>query len=200
MVFLAAPLAAKGVPVARPLAQSLVLAVIVIVVILSYRRGAIAIIVLGLAANLASFSARSQLSLTVASVLRHGGGILTFLALSWVVAHAVYAPGRITSRRLQGAAVLYLNFAIIFASAFNLIWDLNRTAFSNLRGSIGQPSELATMLYFSLTTLTTTGFGDIVPLDPVARSLANLESMIGVFYTAITIARLVTMELQDRRR
>jgi hypothetical protein len=56
------------------------------------------------------------------------------------------------------------------------------------------------MLYFSLTTLTTTGYGDIVAVGPFARSLANLESVIGQFYLAITIARLVTLELEDRRR
>ena len=56
------------------------------------------------------------------------------------------------------------------------------------------------MLYFSLTTLTTTGYGDIVPVDPLARSMANLESIIGQFYLAITVARLVTLELEHRRR
>ena len=56
------------------------------------------------------------------------------------------------------------------------------------------------MLYFSLTTLTTTGYGDIVAVDPFARSLANFESVLGPFYLAITVARLVTMELADRRR
>jgi hypothetical protein len=56
------------------------------------------------------------------------------------------------------------------------------------------------MLYFSLTTLTTIGYGDIVPVDPFARSLANLESVIGPFFHAVTVARLVSMELADRRR
>ena len=37
------------------------------------------------------------------------------------------------------------------------------------------------MLYLSLTTLTTTGYGHIMPVDPFARSLANLESVIGPF-------------------
>jgi hypothetical protein len=200
MVFLAAPLAAKGLPIARPIAETLVFAVLVIVAMLSRRRGAVALIALGLAAALAALSAESQLSPLAASVLRNGGSILTFLALSWVVSHAVYAPGRITLNRLQGAVVLYLNFAIVFASAFTLIWELNPTAFSNLPAQIGHPSDFAVMLYFSLTTLTTTGYGDIVPVDPFARSLANLESMIGLFYIAITIARLVTLETQDRRR
>ena len=65
---------------------------------------------------------------------------------------------------------------------------------------VGGPEEVGTMLYFSLTTLTTTGYGDIVALDPFARSLANLELVIGQFYLAITVARLVTLELEDRRR
>ena len=45
------------------------------------------------------------------------------------------------------------------------------------------------MLYFSLTTLTTTGYGDIVAVDPFARSFANLEAVLGQFYLAITVAR-----------
>jgi Ion channel len=55
------------------------------------------------------------------------------------------------------------------------------------------------MFYFSLATLTTTD-GDIVPLNPFARSLAHLEEVFGQFYFAITIARLVTLELADRRQ
>jgi hypothetical protein len=81
-----------------------------------------------------------------------------------------------------------------------MIGELSPGAFANIVAGMGRSEEVATMLYFSLTTLTTTGYGDIVPLDPFARSLANLESVIGPFYLAITVARLVTMELADRRR
>jgi hypothetical protein len=133
-------------------------------------------------------------------VLGRGGNILMFSALTWVLSHAVYAPGRITFHRLQGAAVLYLNFATIFAAAFSLIRMLNPAAFSNFTVLTGSPGELAGMLYFSLTTLTTTGYGDITPVDPFARSLANLEAVVGQFFLTITVARLVTLELEDRRR
>ena len=197
LIFLAAPLAAWGLPITRPIAETALLAVLAIVVTLSYRRGAIVAILLGLAATLGSH----LLGPTVAaSLLRHGGNILTFSALTWVVSHAVYAPGRITFHRLQGAVVVYLNFAVIFASTFSLIWDLSPLGFANLPPPEGGPGELATMLYFSLTTLTTTGYGDITPVDPFARSLANLESVLGQFYLAITVARLVTLELAERRR
>jgi hypothetical protein len=200
LVFVAAPLEAKGFPIARPVVETLALGVLALVVVLSHRRGAIVAILLGLAATLASRLLGPEWPPILAGSLRHGGNIVTFSALSWVVAHAVYAPGRITLHRLQGAVVLYLNFAMICGSAFSLIWELSPTAFANLAAPTGGPGELATMLYFSLTTLSTTGYGDIVPVDPFARSLANLESVLGQFYLAITVARLVTLELEGRRR
>jgi hypothetical protein len=166
---------------------------------LSHRWGAVILILLGLAAITASFLLSRAWAPVSTIVLRRGGDIVAFSTLTWVVAHAVYAPGRITFHRLQGAVVLYLSLATIFASAFGLIWELNPGAFTNVSGPAGGLEEAGTMLYFSLTTLTTTGYGDIVAVDPFARSLANLEAVIGQFYLAITVARLVTPELADQR-
>jgi hypothetical protein len=198
-IFVAAPLAAKGLPAARAAIDALALAVLAIVVMLSLRWGATALIVLGLAATAASWLPGEGWPTAARSMLHRGGDILAFSALTWVVAHAVYAPGRITLQRLQGAVVLYLSLATIFATGYGLIWELGPGAFAGLAGEAGGPQEVAAMLYFSLTTLTTTGYGDIVAIDPFARSLANLEAVLGQFYLAITVARLVTLELQDRR-
>ena len=199
-IFLAVPLAAKGLPIAQAVGNTLILLVIAIVVMLSLRWNAIILILLGLAAIVASFVVNAEASPISVVTLRRGGDILTFSALTWVVAHAVYAPGRITIRRLQGAIVMYLNFATIFAAAYGLIWELSPGAFANLVAPEGGPEEIGSMLYFSFTTLTTTGYGDIVAIDPFARSLANFEAILGQFFIAITVARLVTMELADRRR
>jgi Ion channel len=180
----------------------LVLAVVLIVVMLSHRPGAILVILVALSATFASLWLPPDSAPVAVSLLSRGGGILTFSALSWVVAHAVYAPGRITFRRLQGALVLYLNLGTIFASAYHLIWDMNPDAFAHLGAAPAghSPSQIAVMLYFSFSTLTTTGFGDIVPVNPFARGLANLEAIVGQFFLTITVARLVTLELEDRRR
>jgi voltage-gated potassium channel Kch len=199
-IFIAAPLAAKGLPAAQAVADTLVLAVLMIVVLLSQKWGAIFSILLGLAVTVASYLPSEEWSPISMAMFRRGGNILMFSALTWAVAHAVYAPGRITFHRLQGAIVIYLTLATIFAAAYSLIWELNPSAFANLVAPAGGPEEVGNMLYFSVTTLTTTGYGDIVPVDPFARSLANLESVIGPFYLAITVARLVTMELADRHR
>jgi hypothetical protein len=199
-IFLAVPLAAKGLPTAQVVADTLVLVVIVVVVMLSLKWSAIVLILLGLAATIASFVISTDASPISVILLRRGGDILTFSSLTWVVGHAVYAPGRITLRRLQGAIVMYLNFASIFAAAYGLIWELNPGAIANLVVQGGGSAEVGSMLYFSFTTLTTTGYGDIVAVDPFARSLANFESVLGQFFIAITVARLVTMELADRHR
>ena len=199
-IFVAAPLAAKGLPMARTVANAFVLAVLAIVVMLSRKWGAIVVILLGLAATVVSFLPPGEWSPVLGTIARHGGEMLAFSALVWVVAHAVYAPGRITLQRLLGAIVVYLNLAVIFAAAYGLIWELIPDAFANIAAPTVDPQEVANMLYFSLTTLTTTGYGDIVPIEPFARSLANLESVIGPLFLAITVARLVSMELADRRR
>jgi len=82
LIFLTTPLAAKGLPIARQTGEVLVLVLVVIVVMLSRNRGAIALILLGMAATLASFSFGQELSLVTASMLRRGGDIVSFSTLS----------------------------------------------------------------------------------------------------------------------
>ena len=57
------------------------------------------------------------------------------------------------------------------------------------RSPLVAPSDL---LYFSLVTLTTAGYGDILPISPLARICAALEAVTGVLYTTILIVRLVS--------
>ena len=64
-----------------------------------------------------------------------------------------------------------------------------------MRGATGGSN----LVYFSLVTLTSVGYGDLVPVHPLARSLANLESIIGQLFPATILARLVTLELEGRR-
>jgi hypothetical protein len=58
---------------------------------------------------------------------------------------------------------------------------------------------MARYVYFSFTTLTTLGYGDIVPLHPIARTLAVCEALIGQLYPAVLIAGLLGMALQPQK-
>jgi membrane-bound ClpP family serine protease len=93
-IFLAAPLAAKGLPIARVVGQTLAFVALVIVVLLSYNRDAIVAILLGVAAIAASALFGAGWLPIVKSALHRGGEIVTWLALIWVVVHAVYALRR----------------------------------------------------------------------------------------------------------
>ena len=199
IIFLTAPLAAKGLPIADVMVDILTWAMVVIIVLLSERWGAIISIVLAIGIMSATLWLGADLLPISPVTLSHTGSILGFSALTWVVAHAVFAPGRITAQRVQGAVIVYLNLAMIFASTYRVVGELNPKAFNNALATSGS-SELGAMLYFSLVTLTTTGYGDITPVDPFARGLANLEAVIGQFYLAITVARLIALEIADRRR
>jgi hypothetical protein len=54
-------------------------------------------------------------------------------------------------------------------------------------------------IYFSFVTMTTVGYGDMLPLSNAARSLAILEAVMGQLYLAVTIARLVGIQSSQTR-
>ena len=54
--------------------------------------------------------------------------------------------------------------------------------------------------YYSLVTMTTLGYGDIVPVTPAARSLTTLEAVVGQLYLAVLVARLVGLHVADSIR
>jgi len=83
---------------------------------------------------------------------------------------------------------------MIWANLYSIIELLHSGSFQ-LVESFSSPQDLKlNMIYFSFTTLTTLGYGDITPLSPYARSFANLEALIGQLYPAILLARLVSLQ------
>jgi hypothetical protein len=106
----------------------------------------------------------------------------------------------VTLHRVQGAIVLYMNIALFFFILYRLVTLLVADAFTGLPESGAEHGSGAALLYFSFGTLTTATFGDIAPVYPLARNLANLEAMIGQLFPATLLARLVSLELSHRRQ
>ena len=124
--------------------------------------------------------------------------IIIDLAMIVVIARAVFAPGRITFHRVNGAVLLYLTIGLTFVGLYTLVGLCAPHAFAGF--SVSHDRGLASsVIYFSFVTLTSVGYGDIVPVHPVARALANLEGIIGQLFPATLLARMVTLELEDRR-
>ena len=143
--------------------------------------------------------------LAVAVVLRIRGGhvaldvtlqatawLLIALVIIWTVARAVFGPGRITYHRIVGAILLYLTIGLVFVALYTMVGAHSPNAFSGttITARVSLPSDL---VYFSFTTLTTLGYGDIMPVHHIARSLSNVEAIIGQVYPATLLARLVSL-------
>lgn len=117
---------------------------------------------------------------------------------SMLVTRHVFAPGLVTGHRVQGAVLVYLNVAALFAIAYGIIVDHAPAAFALAASgyaALGPREQNALLNYFSLTTITTLGYGDVVPVHPLARSLANLEGVFGQLFPATLIARLVALHV-----
>jgi hypothetical protein len=119
-----------------------------------------------------------------------GTGLLSLLLFLVVVLGQTLRSGPITFHRIQGAVAAYLLLGIIWAHAYSLVSLLGPGAFS---GPVGPADGPGAFIYFSFVTLTTVGYGDVLPVHPVARSLAILEAVTGPLYLAILIARLVSL-------
>ena len=120
--------------------------------------------------------------------------LLTFLILG-----QIFREGPTTSHRIMGAAAAYLILGVMWSLAYQLIALRIPGAFS-----VQGPFTLADgealrshLFYFSFVTLTTIGYGDIVPLHPSVRMLAMLEGVAGQLFPAILIARLVSLHVQS---
>ncbi len=122
--------------------------------------------------------------------------LIAGLTLSAVVARAVFAPGKVTFHRIVGGALLYLIIGQIFAALIGLVTLLEPNAITNVEPL--NNNFTGNLIYFSFVTLTTTGYGDIVPLHPYARGLASIEAVIGQLYPATLLAQLVTLELESQ--
>jgi len=126
--------------------------------------------------------------------------ILSVVGMIIVVLWQVYREGPVTGHRVRGAVAAYLLIAILFAYIYIFIAAVDPDSFQ-LPAWVSQagPDRKEVFFYFSMVALTTTGFGDITPIHPLARSLVMFEALIGQLYPAILIARLVTLELETRR-
>lgn len=128
-------------------------------------------------------------------------GEARYLALSWEFGAAfyfatlgyllryVFRTDVMDADKLFGAASAYLMLGMLWAYLYLIVQHFHPGSYT-LHGTPVAALAAQDLIYFSFTVLTTTGFGDIAPLLPYARSLVNLEQICGILFVAILIARL----------
>jgi hypothetical protein len=188
LIFVFAPLQAVGITAFHLFAIGLLLAIIGSMVIISNNPAALILMSVALVANIAVFFLRLYYPVPFHLHILAGAWFVIACTLAIVVTQAVFRGGRVTSHRIIGAILLYLLIAFVGLSSPGAIKGI----------TFDDDQSLASALfYMSFVTLTSTGYGDIIPVHPLARSLCNIESVIGQLYPATLLARLVTLEMRD---
>jgi hypothetical protein len=198
MLFIIAPLQASGLFLFQAFELAFAIVLVAGVFVLSGSRIAVvamlASLITATVGGILRISAPSKLDINLFA----GSWLIMGITLGWVVSRAVFAPGsRITTHHIMGAVLLYLTIAVVFLALFTFVGSLVPKAFSGMSMQ-DNPALASNLIYFSFVTLTTTGYGDVFPVHPLARSLCNLEAIIGQLYPATLLARLVTLELTHR--
>lgn len=119
---------------------------------------------------------------------------MTVLIYSFFVAFTIavlmknmFCAREVTADMIVGGVCIYLLLGILWTLFYSIIsiFDQGAITLSNDRS----------FLYFSLTTLTTLGYGDLVPISEAARVMTNLEAIAGQMYIAVFVARLVGLHI-----
>ena len=134
----------------------------------------------------------------VADVAAHLSG-LAFLALAAAVAlRAIFLPGPVDLNKVTGSLCVYLLIGIAWAELYQLLHAYDPSSFAGVEQQQGHALSWR-FLYFSFVTLTTLGYGDVLPLTIYAQTLTAMETVIGQFYLAVLVAVLVSAYLSDTR-
>jgi hypothetical protein len=125
--------------------------------------------------------------------------LLGFILLAVVIGIKVFGSGAAIQDRLWGSIAVYMLIGIIWAGAYQVVALYIPGAFTGLGDAHDMKGRWA-WIYFSFTTLTTVGYGDVTPVARVARSLSNMEALLGQLYPAIVLARIVSLQGEERAR
>lgn len=101
---------------------------------------------------------------------------------------------RVDTERLCAAVSAYLLLGVFWAVVYAAMVRLDPDSMLVGGQPSAQPLTIADTLYFSFVTLATLGYGDITPAGPFTRGLAVFEAIVGQFYLAILVARLIGLQ------
>ncbi len=130
-----------------------------------------------------------------------------FMFAAGLIIRGILREKRVTWDVVLGGASGYLLIGLTWANLYTLIGLIHPNAFAGIHASTTQPAITPAafdrdtdLIYFSFTTLTTLGYGDVMPVAHLARHMAALEGILGQFYLAVFVARLVGLHIMHSSR
>jgi hypothetical protein len=124
-------------------------------------------------------------------VLENVIGIANTMVFIFINLGLLFRDQIVTSYRIIGAINVYLLLALMGALALEIVHALTGASIAGNVALTGADTDYPEFIYFSLTALTTVGFGDIYAVNMPAKMIATFLSTLGILFPAIVIARLV---------
>lgn len=128
-------------------------------------------------------------------VLSYASAIAFFAMLARKVVAHIIKDGPVNFFRIQGSIVIYMMVGVVFAWLYASIEIFFPGSFSTTHAWQDHGDRFSQFLYFSFVTMTTLGFGDLIPTFSFAKSLVIFQGIFGMLYPVVMIARLVSMEV-----
>ena len=120
--------------------------------------------------------------------------LIFFIGSFLNAAKQVLFVGDINSNKIIGSLSLYLLLGLIWTMIYLLLLAMDPQAFSGVEVTNWQQG-FSRIAYYSFVTLTTLGYGDILPTNHIAEFFVYMEAIIGVFYMAIIVSSLISLRL-----
>lgn len=123
-----------------------------------------------------------------------------FLALgTFTVLYSITQHKEITADTLFGAICGYFLLGLTWSFVYLLIETINPGSFSHQLADVTLHRSALNASYYSFTTMTTLGYGDILPISYLARTCSWLEAVSGQIYLAVWISQLVGLRIAQNR-
>ncbi|MEH6516193.1 MAG: potassium channel family protein [Halioglobus sp.] len=116
--------------------------------------------------------------------------LIFFCGEAYLAGSKVLFSGSVDANKIIGSLALYLLIGLVYAMIYLIMLELNHDAFNGI-DYIEGGDNFATVNYFSFVTMTSLGYGDISPREPVGRVIVIFESISGAFYMAVVVASMI---------
>jgi len=106
-----------------------------------------------------------------------------------VITRDLFSGKKVSPDKIYGSVAVYLLLGMLWTCLYSALQILDPTSLAYGDGSV--PQTFIELIYFSFTNMATVGFGDITVRSPAGMSLAVMQMVVGTFYLAVVVARLV---------
>lgn len=120
--------------------------------------------------------------------------ILFYLYIVYIIIVRIIKSRQFTSNTIFGSISIYIAMGIAFGYLYTLIYSVEPSSFSHIVYHT-DAQLLNELVFFSFMTISTVGYGEIMPINPVSSAVVTIEAIFGQLYIAVVIAKVVSLTI-----